>query len=154
MKRGQTIALAIFATVCLAIPQGCGRLANQEWKLVRWPDKANDRYAIEITRAEGSDVVIPDVRALQANSQFVSGKAYWKYINGFYKTSSGSFYTNEFWFVLDKHKPYPKCYATISTNKGSWVMWCHSHNAPTNIVEIGEFITSRSSPEGGGAPLL
>ena len=152
--RIQAIASTILATVCLAAPLGCGSLAREEYKLIRWPDGTNDRYAIEIPRQKGSDVVIPDVRALQTSSQFVSGNAYWKYIDGFYSTPSGSLTTNEFWFVLDKRKPYPGCYATISTNKQSWVAWCLSHNVATNIVDIGGFVSSRTSPGGGGAPSL
>jgi hypothetical protein len=152
--RIQTIASTIFSTVCLIIPLGCGSSAKEEYKLVRWPDGTNDRYAIEISRQKGSDVVIPDVRALQTNNQFVSGNAYWKYIDGFYMTPNGAFTTNEFWFVLDKHKTYPKCYVIISTNKPSWIAWCLFHNVPTNIVEIAGFVTLRTSPEGGGTPSL
>ena len=70
--RIQTIASAVLVTLCLAIPLGCGSLTKEQYKLIRWPDGTNDRYAIEIPRQKGSDVVIPDVRALQTNSQFVA----------------------------------------------------------------------------------
>ncbi len=152
--RIRTIVSAVLAVLVLALALGCGRLKKNEYKLVRWPDGENDRYAIEIPRSKGSDVVIPDVRALQTANQFVSGKAYWKHLDGFYSTPSGLLTTNEFWFVLDKRKAYPKCYATISTNKESWIAWCISHSVPTNIVEIKEFVRSRSPSGGGGVSPL
>jgi hypothetical protein len=132
---------------------GCVGSSEKEYKLIRWPDGANDRYGIEVARQKGSDVVIPDVRSLQTTEQFVSGNAYWRYIDGFYSTAKGAPITNEFWFVLDKNKTYPKC-LVISTNKESWIAWCASHNAPTNLVAVKEFVISRSSPKGGGAPKL
>jgi hypothetical protein len=148
-------ASVMFATVCLAALLGCHIWEKEDYKLIRWGDGTNDCYAIEISHEKkGSDVVIPDVWAFQTNSQFISGNAYWKHVNGFYSTPDGSLNTNEFWFVLDKRKPYPKCYATVSTNKQSWVSWCLSHNAPTNIVDITEFISVRTSRGGGGAPSL
>jgi hypothetical protein len=91
---------------------------------------------------------------LQTTEKFVSGSAYWKYIDGFYSTAKGAPITNEFWFVLDKHKPYPKCIATVSTNKESWIAWCASQGAPTNTLDVGEFVVSRSHSEGGGPPRL
>ena len=150
----RTIVSAALAVLVLGFAAGCGSLRNEEFKLVRWPDGENDRYAIEIPRAKGSVVVIPDVRALQTATQFVSGNAYWKYMDGFYSTPDGSVMTNEFWFVLDKGKPFPKCYAIVSTNKESWIAWCISHNAPTNIMEIKAFVGSRSPSGGGGVPPL
>lgn len=150
----RTIVSAVLVILVLVLSLGCGSLKKVEYKLVRWTDGENDRYAIEIPRQKGSDVVIPDVRALQATNQFVSGNAYWKYIDGFYSTPSGSLTTNEFWFVLDKRKPYPMCFATIATNKESWIAWCVSHNAPTNIVGIREFVTSQTPLGGGGMPPL
>jgi len=152
--RMRTTVSVVTAVLFLWIPLGCGNLPKKEYKLIRWPDGTNDRYAIEVARHKGSDVVIPDVRTLQTTEQFVSGNAYWKYIDGFYSTTKGAPITNEFWFVLDKRKSYPNCYATISTNRESWIAWCASHNAPTNIVDIKEFVASRSGSRGGGAPQL
>lgn len=152
--RIQTIVVGIMAIPLLWVPLGCSDLTKHQYKLVRWPDGSNDRYAIEIARQSGSDVVIPDVRGLQTTGQFVSGNAYWRYINGFYGGSDGSLLTNEFWFVLDKHKSYPKCYANTSAKKESWIAWCASHNVSTNIVDISAFVTSRTVSGGGGAPEL
>ena len=152
--RRQAIVFVVTAILFLWVHLGCGNFTKEGYRLIRWPDGTNDLYAIEIARHKGSDVVIPDVRALQTTEQFVSGNAYWKYIDGFYRTSNGLLITNEFWFVLDKHKPYPKCYAAISTNKESWIAWCACHNVPTSIVDTKEFVTSRSVSGGGGAPHL
>jgi len=152
--RTHSILFVITAVPFLWVPLGCGNLTNEEYKLIRWPEGTNDRYAVEIARRKGGDVVIPDVRALQITNEFVSGNAYWKYIDGFYTTSNGSLITNEFWFVLDKHKSYPKCYVTTSTNKESWIAWCASHNVSTNIVEIKEFLASRAVSGRGAAPQL
>jgi len=152
--RIRTIVCTSLGVLVLGFADGCGSLRNEEFKLVRWPDGDNDRYAIEISRDKGSEVVIPDVRALQTTTRFISGNAYWKYMDGFYSTSDGTIMTNEFWFVLDKGKGYPTCYAIISTNRESWIAWCISHNAPTNIIEIKAFVVSRSSSGGGGMPTL
>ena len=137
----QTKVFAAVAVLLSAFALGCG---NKEYQLVRWPDGENDRHAIEIRGNRGSVVVIPDVRVLQTANQFLSGNAYWNYKDVSYSTPNGSLMTNEFRFVLDKRAPYPKCYAMISTNKELWIAWCISHKAPTNIVEIKEFVDSRT----------
>lgn len=148
------IVSAVLAFLVLALALGCGSLKKDEYKLVRWPDGENDRYAIELARPKVSYVVIPDVRALQTANHFIVGKAYWKYLDGFFTNPRGLPITNEVWFVLDKRKSYPKCYAFLSTKKESWIAWCISHNVPTNIVEIEEFVSSRLPLGGGGVPPL
>jgi len=52
----QKTAFTILATMCLIALVGCGSLAQEEYKLIRWPDGTNDCYAIEIPRQKGSDV--------------------------------------------------------------------------------------------------
>ena len=150
--RIRTIVSAVLAVLVLALALGCGRLKKNEYKLVRWPDGENDRYAIEIPRSKGSDVVIPAVRALQTANQFVSGKAYWKHLDGFYSTPSGLLTTNEFGSYWTSVKPIQSATPPFPPTR-SLIAWCISHSVPTNIVEIKEFVGSRS-PSGGGETLV
>ena len=98
---------------------GCG----QNHELVRWHDGTNDCYAVEVRRGKENLVLIPDVRYIQTTDRFVTGKAYWRYIEGFQRTREGNLLTNEFWFALDKHKDQPKCYVCITTNATAWLSW-------------------------------
>ncbi|NGO39657.1 hypothetical protein G4L39_09655 [Limisphaera ngatamarikiensis] len=148
------IVSAFVAFILVALALVPGRLGKDKYNLVNWPDGEHDRYAIEVVRPRISYVVIPDVKALQTANHFIVGKAHWKYLDGFFTNSSGVPITNEVWFVLDKRKRYPKCYAFLSIEKGSWIAYCISNNVPTNIVEVEEFISSRSSLRGGGVPPL
>jgi len=150
----RTIVSAVVAFFLVAVALVCGRLKKNEYTLANWPDGENERYAIEVVRPRISYVVIPDVRALQTANHFIVGKAYWKYLDGFFTNPSGLPITNEVWFVLDKRKSYPKCYAFLSTKKESWIAWCISHNVTTNIVDIEQFVSLRSSLGGGGVPAL
>jgi hypothetical protein len=148
------ILFRAFIALMMTFAPGCSRSRTDEYKLTRWPDGMIDRYAIEFPQLKESHVVFPDVRALQTVKHFVLGRGYWKYLDDSYPNANGSLITNEFWFVLDKRMSYPKCYATISTNKEFWIAWCISHNVPTNIVEIEEFVRLRSASGGGGMPPL
>jgi RHS repeat-associated protein len=150
----RTIVSAVVAFFLVAVALVCGRLKKNEYTLANWPDGENERYAIEVARPKVSYVVIPDVRALQTENHLIVGKAYWKYLDGFFTNPSGLPITNEVWFVLDKHKSYPKCYAFLSTKKESWIAWCISHNVTTNIVDIEQFVSLRSCLGGGGVPPL
>jgi hypothetical protein len=150
----RTIVSAVVAFLLLTLALVYGRHRKDAYTLVRWPDGENDRYAIEVARPKVSYVVIPDVRAVQTANHFIVGKAYWKYLDGFFTKPSGLPITNEVWFVLDKRKSYPKCYAFLSTKKESWIAWCISHNVTTNIVDIEQFVSLRSCLGGGGVPPL
>ncbi|MCF7669661.1 MAG: hypothetical protein K9N48_07790 [Verrucomicrobia bacterium] len=143
-----------FEIMFMCVLMGCGDVSKEEYRLVSWPEGTNDNYAIEISHNNVSDVAIPDVQRLLISSQYVIGCAYWKYINGYYKMPYGLVNTNEFWFVLDKSKRYPKCYTYISTNKESWLIWCVSNNVPTNTINIDKYIKLNTSPSGGGAPKI
>lgn len=131
---------------------GCGDSIRNDYKLVRWPDGLINRQAIELVQGRGTIVVIPDVRALQASGPLVSGIADWKYLDGFYRSAAGALLTNDFWFVLDTRKSYPKC-LRIWTKEELWAAWCASHGAPTNTISTEEFITTQSSKAGGALRL-
>jgi hypothetical protein len=141
--------LLILTSLLLPFLQGCDILKSREYTLEKWNDGTNEYYAIENPQARESFVVIPDVRAIQKNDRFISGNAYWNYIGGTHSSSGIVPFTNEFWFVLDKSKTFPKCYVFISRTNEQWIHWCMSHDVPTNLMEIKEFVDS-ISPEGGG----
>ena len=105
-----------------------------------WPDGTNDAYDIEVADGKGYVVVIPDVLSIRTTRRFVIGRADWKYIEGYGKTSAGIPVTNEFWFALDKGAAYPKCYASVTTNKQHWIAWCVGRNVPTNLLQVSNFL--------------
>lgn len=129
---------------------GCG---NPKHELVRWPDGTNDCYAIEAESGRGHIVLIPDVRFLQKNDRFITGRGYWRYMEGFNHKVNGKLFTNEFWFVLDKNRRFRKCDAYISMDVNSWMSFCFTKGAPTNIVEVNGF-RETAPPYNGGKPEL
>ena len=147
--RMRSIPFFIPVIASLWLTLGCGDSIRKDYKLVRWPDGSINRHAIEVVQGRGTIVVIPDVRALQVSGRIVSGIADWKYLDGFYRSADGALLTNDFWFVLDTRKSYPKC-LRIWTKEELWAAWCASNGAPTNTVSAEEFITNQSS-KGGGA---
>ena len=132
----------------LLLTQGGGKFSERELVLERWVSETNQGYALEMRGPEGSDVLIPDVRTLAADKRFVTGAAYWRYLDGFYEASD----TNKFWFVVDKQKLYPATTIVATTNLHDWISWCSSNNAPTNLQSVPEFIDGQ--PESEGAPRL
>lgn len=142
---------------------GCDSSAGHKFELANWSDGPTVRYAIEFRKGNGADVLIPDVRALQADDRFVSGVAYWNYIDGLNMPSNGLLGTNRFWFVIDKQKErehrltgklwsvvnkqnlrYDR-FMAVTTNEQSWMAWSRSNSAPTNLVETAEFLAARRS---------
>lgn len=146
--------LALLITVALVLA-GCGQ-KDKNHVLVRWPDGTNNCYAIEAERGKGSLVIIPDVRFIQTSEQFVIGRADWKYLEGFQQRGEERPLTNEFWFALDKHEDYPKCYVLITTNEQVWAAWCMRSKVSTNLQQVGQFLQAiQSAPSyQGGNPRL
>ena len=128
---------------------GCGAAKHE---LVRWPDGTNDCYAIEADHGSAQLVVIPDVQLIQKNARFITGKASWKYINGYYPQADGSPDTNEFWFVVDKRRFLMRD-TVISLDYAIWSSWCLENGAPTNLQDVFTFRKSIPS-QGGGGPEL
>ena len=129
---------AALLMLCLV---GCTQ-RNHSLNLVRWLDGTNHAYGIEVAYGDGHAVVIPDVLSIQTTERFVIGKAEWKYIEGFWKSSTGAPITNSFWFALDKEAVYPKCYASVTTNEQMWSTWCTAHHVSTELLRVGEFVRS------------
>lgn len=151
----RTYVLISFALVLILTSVGCGQ-RNQNHKLVRWPDGTNDSYAIEAEDGPGHVVIIPNVRSVQSNGRYLIGRADWKYLSGFPTNQDGRLLTNEFLFVVDKHKDFPKCYMLITTNQFRWNSWCATNNISTNLQQVGRFVESvQSAPSyHGGSPRL
>jgi len=127
------------AAMLMLILVGCGK-ADRSLHLVGWPDGTNNAFDIEAEYGKGQIVVVPDVRYIQTNERFVIGKADWKYLEGFPKSSNNIPNTNEFWFVLDKRVAYPKCYTSLTTNEQQWIVWCDAHNLSTNLLPVNRFV--------------
>jgi hypothetical protein len=138
--------------MCLLV--GCSR-PDSSMRLVGWPNGTHDAYDIEVPFGEvhfslppqmpvrwvhGQAVVIPDVLSIHTTERFVIGKADWKYIGGYWKSSTGGAITNEFWFALDKRSAYPKCYALITTNAQQWIAWCASHAVSSKLLGVNRFV--------------
>jgi len=139
--------------VCL-----CGCVGHTKiYELVEWSDGTNNCYAVELrivgdARA-GRLVLVPDVRFIHKNERFITGGASWRYRDGFYTGTFGLPNTNEFWFVLDKCRDFPKCYVFTSTNYHEWAAWCASNNAPTNLVDVNHYRETAPLYSGGGPRL-
>ena len=140
----------LLAIMVLPLLHACGVSKDAKHELVGWYDQTNRGFAIERREDQGARVLIPDVLALQTSSQFISGHATWKYIDGPMIESTNPLVSKAFWFVIDKSKAYEDCRAFLSTDKDLWAKWCVSNNVPTNLTEIKEFVdSSRIAKEGG-----
>jgi len=75
------------------------------------------------------------------------------YMEGFQRDKDGHLLTNAFWFVVDKTKRYPKCYAVLSPTHGDWESWCRS-NGISAWMETPERFTELARPYDGAGPPL
>jgi len=145
------LLLSVFLIGCFCHPA--------KYELVRrWHDGTNDVYDIEVEVRHwfdgvGHQIFIPDVRFVQKNERFISGRAFWRYPDRTYGGTDGKPDTNEFWFVLDKCKKSPKCYVFLSTNYNSWVAFCATNKVPTNLLDVNQYREANPLWSGAGPAL-
>jgi len=102
-------------------------------------------HSIELKHRKGSTVVFPDIHHIHNGPRFITGLGSARYLDDEYLFgASDDPITNQLWFIVDKKKGFPECFACLTTNREAWLAECNRLAVTTNLLDVQTFMKQSS----------